>query len=133
MPCPACSERWVLEEQDEAEKRRNTVRIEYAEGRALVASCHAAECEKLWVGWEQLTMLGVTLNATQDREVLAAWNQHSRRESHVSRKVCCLGSRSGGSVSTGKYLGHSLAGWLSYLYRAVHRCLVTAPMRDFPA
>ncbi|MBC9954928.1 hypothetical protein ICM05_09785 [Leucobacter sp. cx-42] len=72
VPCPACGTRWVLEEQDGAEKRRSAVRIEYAEGRAPVASCHAAECEKLWVGWEQLALLGITLNANQDREVLAA-------------------------------------------------------------
>ena len=72
VPCPRCGTRWILEEDNGAEKRRSAVSVEYAEGRAPVAECRAADCEAMWVGWADVAKLGFTLGATQDAKVLAA-------------------------------------------------------------
>lgn len=90
VPCPECDTRWIIVEPEDAtvltnifgnklgkavhspEKRRAAVTIEYAEGRAPVALCGAAGCEKIWVGWEQIIDLGGALDATPDMAVLRA-------------------------------------------------------------
>lgn len=72
VPCPRCGVRWVLD----AGERRAAVVIEYAEGRAPVAECRAEGCEALWVGWDQLTKLGFSVQAATDAAVLAGCGIH---------------------------------------------------------
>lgn len=72
VPCPHCGERWVLEDSHGEPRRRTAVRIGYSEGRAPVAECVAEDCGTIWAGWKEVAKLGVTVNASQDLEVLAA-------------------------------------------------------------
>ncbi len=52
--------------------RRAAIVVEYAEGRAPIAECRAAECDGHWVGWEQITQLGRAIDTTVDLAVLEA-------------------------------------------------------------
>ena len=86
VPCPSCGNRWALEtdhnnparidtdhpERNPDEIRKAAIVIEFTEGRAPVAECRVAGCEKLWAGWAQVAALGVAINANQDHAVLAA-------------------------------------------------------------
>ena len=75
VACPRCGERWILEhttDPHDEPKRRAAVVIEYAEGRAPVAECRAADCDAIWAGWTAVHALGFTIGAERDEAVLAA-------------------------------------------------------------
>lgn len=76
VPCPRCETRWVLDDGE----RRAAVVIEYAEGRAPIAECRAEVCEALWVGWDQITKLGFSVQASVDTAVLASCGIHIEPE-----------------------------------------------------
>lgn len=67
-PCPRCGERWV----SDAESRTSAVCVEFKQGLAPVAECRSSECGAIWAGWEQMAVLGVTIDASMDLAVLEA-------------------------------------------------------------
>ncbi len=68
VPCPRCGVRWV----DGPTSRVAAVSVEFKEGQAPVAECRNSECAAIWAGWAQMAVLGVSVDATMNLEVLNA-------------------------------------------------------------